>query len=158
MRGGGLFLGTDHVSPGQSTGAFVDGINSILDGIDIDRFFSFYYTPPFEAVVDVNSPLYVPSLKVCSFDNSKQCINDNSSTSFAATGLQANGQTLTPVAFHGNALDAWDKAAVSTTMGSRTFGTCGNPGQPACAVSEPSILVLLGLSLIGLGAFRRRFS
>lgn len=155
LRGGGLVLGTDHANPGQNTGAFVDGINNILDNLNIDRFSDFYNVAPFEAVVDVNSPLYVPSLQACSFDATQQCINDNSSTSFAATGLQGNGQTLTPVAFHGNALDAWERAAVSTTMGSITFGTCGNPGQPPCAVSAPPLMLLLGLSLVGVGAFRR---
>ena len=149
-------MGTDHASPGLDNGVFVDGINHIIDGINVGRFHDRYYTPPLEAVVDPNSPLYIASLSQCSSDLSKQCINDNSSTSFVATGLQANGQTLTPVAFHGTVDDAWDNAAVSATMGSPTFGTCGNPGQPPCDVPEPLILSLFGLGMLGLGFARRK--
>lgn len=36
------------------------------------------------------------------------------------------------------------------------FGTCGLPGQPACAVPEPETLPLLGLGLLGLSFMIRR--
>lgn len=165
LRGGGLVLGTDHASLGLDTGVFVDGINTINDLIGVGRFNDAYYPPsgwngspgdPLDAVVDVNSPLHISGLEPCSFDGSLDCINDNSSTSFVATGLQANGQTLTPVAYHGDTLNAWNVAAVSATMGSVTFGTCGNPGQPPCDVPEPSIIALMMAGLIGLGFVRRR--
>ncbi len=156
VRGGGLFLGTDHGGNSQGTGAFVDGINYINDGIGVDRFQGYYYTQPLEAVVDQNSPLHITGLEPCSSDPSFDCINDNSSTSFVATGLQANGQTLTPVAYHGTVNQAWDQAAVSSTMGSITFGTCGGDNQPACDVSEPSIIALFAAGLFGVGFVRRR--
>lgn len=165
LRGGGLVLGTDHAGLGTDTGAFVDGINTINDLIGIGRFNDAYYPPlgwnsspgdPLDAVVDVNSPLHIGALEPCSFNGSLDCINDNSSTSFVPTGLQGNGQTLTPVAYHGDTLDAWDFAAVSATMGSSTFGTCGNPGQPPCDVPEPSIIALFAAGLFGLGFARRR--
>jgi hypothetical protein len=82
------------------------------------------------AVVDPLSPLWIPGLIPCGAGET--CINDNSSTGFVPTGLQANGQSLTPVAYHGTTSTAFDNAAVSSTMGSRTFNTCGNPGQPLC--------------------------
>jgi len=136
--GTGLVLGTDH-------DAYQFGINDINAAIGIDPFTGFYFTTPFEAFVDPLSPLYVPGLETCSSDATKQCINDNSSTGFAPTGLQANGQYLTPVAYHGTISDAFDLTAVSSTFGSPTFP----------AVPEPTTLALLGF---GLGAltFRRR--
>ncbi len=158
LRGGGLFLGTDHAANTQGTGAFVDGINYINDGIGVDRFQGYYYTPPLEAVVDQNSPLHITGLEACSSNPSLECINDNSSTSFVATGLQSNGQTLTPVAYHGTVSQAWDQAAVSSTMGSITFGTCGGANQPSCDVPEPSIIVLFAAGLFGIGFVRRRQS
>lgn len=144
VRGGGLVLGTDHAT------AFTRGINYINQMIDVSEFTGYYHQFPYEAYVDPNSPLYVPELEACTLDPGQQCINDNSSTSFVATGLQANGQVLTPVAYHGGISGAFQYAAVSTTMGSITFGTCGGVGQPACTVPEPSPLFLLGISLLGL--------
>ena len=146
LRGGGLVLGTDHAP------AFTQGINTINSLININPFTGYYYEPPYEAYVDPLSPLYVPELEVCTLDPAQQCINDNSSTSFVATGLQANGQTLTPFAYHSNTSGAFEYAAVSTTMGSITFGTCGGVGQPPCTVPEPTPIFLLGLGLAGLRA------
>lgn len=137
-RGGGLVLGTDH-------NVFADGINSINSQIGIGDFTGFYYTPPYQAVVDSESPFYLSSLGNCQADASKKCINDNSSTSFVPTGLQANGQFLTPVAWHGN--DAFGLAAVSSTIGSPTFGT---------EVPEPSALLLALMGLLGIHFSRRK--
>jgi hypothetical protein len=136
--GMGMMLGTDH-------DAFQAGINDINAAIAVDSFTGFYFTSPLEAFVDPLSPLYVPSLETCSSDATKQCINDNSSTGFAPTGLQANGQYLTPVAYHGTLSDAFDLTAVSATFGSPTF--------PA---PEPTTLALLGASLLGFHLTRRR--
>ncbi len=150
LRGGGLVLGTDHNS-------FQSGINEINTQIGINQFTGFFGSyPTSQAVVDSNSPLYVAGLDACRADPSTHCINDNSTTGFVATGLQANGQMLTPVAYHGDNIDAWNYAAVSSTMGSITFGTCGEPGQPPCTVAEPSVLVLMSFGLLGLGLIRRR--
>jgi hypothetical protein len=157
LRGGGLMLGTDHNS-------FQSGINEINSLIGVNQFHGFFGSYPFsQAVVDSNSPLFIAGLDVCRADSSTNCINDNSTTGFVATGLQANGQTLTPVAYHGAALDAWDFAAVSSTMGSITFGTCGGPDQEPCvppsipAVPVPAAFWLFGTALIGfIGISRRR--
>lgn len=153
LRGGGMMLGTDH-------NTFQSGINSINSLIDVSLFSGFFGTyPTSQAVVDVNSPLYVSGLDACRADPFTYCINDNSTTGFVATGLQANGQTLTPVAYHGDNVDAWNFAAVSSTMGSITFGTCGGVGQPPCVnntVPEPGTLLLFGLGLLGLGSVKRK--
>lgn len=152
LRGGGLMLGTDH-------DVYQSGINQINSLIGVGAFSGFFGTyPTSQAVVDPLSPLYLSSLDNCRGDATQKCVNDNSTTGFVATGLQANGQTLTPVAYHGLTLDAWDQAAVSSTFGSRTFGTCGNPGQPPCEVSvpEPSTTALICLGLLGIGFYRRR--
>ena len=136
--GGGLVLGTDH-------NAYHSGINTINDLIGIDRFTGFYDTPPLEAYVDPASPLYVGALENCTFDPTQKCINDNSSTGFAPTGLQASGMYLTPVAYHGSVTDAFDLAAVSATFRSPTF-----------SVPEPGTMVLLGGAFAGFAAARRR--
>lgn len=153
-QGGGLVLGTDHSS-------FQAGINSINGGIGINPFTGFFDTPPLEAFVDPLSPLFIAGLENCTSDATQKCINDNSSTGLVPTGLQPNGQTLTPVAYHiqgGGLSDAFNLAAVSTTFGSITFGTCGEPGQPPCIndVPEPSIIALMMAGLIGFGFTRRR--
>ena len=150
LRGGGLVLGTDH-------NVYTSGINNINTTIGVGEFYGNYGTyPTSQAVVDSNSPLYLSSLDNCRSDSSSGCINDNSSTGFVATGLQANGQMLTPVAYHGNNIDAWDYAAVSSTMGSATFGTCGDADQPACNVPAPGSLALFGLGIAALGFAKRK--
>ena len=150
LRGGGLVLGTDH-------DAFQSGINEINKLIDINEFSGFFGSyPTSQAVVDSQSPLFVSGLDDCRADANESCINDNSTTGFVATGLQANGQTLTPVAYHGSNLDAWDFAAVSSTMGSRTFGTCGGLNQPPCSVPEPSMLLLLVPGVLAIFGLARR--
>jgi hypothetical protein len=136
--GGGLVLGTDHNS-------YQSGINEINDLIGIDPFTGFYYTPPLEAYVDPLSPLFVPELETCSAAPGNYCINDNSSTGFVPTGMQSNGQYLTPVAYHGHISTAYENAAVSTTFGSPTF-----------SVPEPSTLILVTAGLAGLGFAKRK--
>lgn len=162
LRGGGLVLGTDHANYNQDTGVYVDGINTINDLIGVGRFNSFYYEYPFESLVDKNSPLYIPTLDACTTVPGEQCINDNSSTSIAPSGLQTNGIFLTPVAYHVGTDNAYDTTSVSATFGSITFGTCGDPGEPPCepptGVSEAAPIGLMGLGVLGLGlaATRRR--
>jgi len=147
-RTGGLFLGTDH-------SAYQSGINQINAAINITPFTG--TLAPTYSVVDTNSPLYsVAGTFACPSDASKRCIWDNSSPGFAPAGLQANGQTLTPVAYHGTTSDAFANASVSSTLGSSTFGTCGNPGQPACETPVPAPLMLIGAGLLGLTWSRRR--
>lgn len=159
LRDGGLVLGTDHASPGQPSGVFVDGINEINELIGIDPFSGFFGSfPTSQALVDSESPLFISGLDSCRTLPTEPCINDNSTTSFAPAGDQPNGMTLTPVAYHGTVSDAFDNAAVSSTMGSITFGTCDGPGQPPCvpAVPVPAAIWLFGTALIGLVGFGRR--
>ncbi|MEY4764383.1 MAG: hypothetical protein RI907_1056, partial [Pseudomonadota bacterium] len=135
--GGGLFLGTDHND-------FQDGINMINAAIGIGAFTGFYGTyPTSQAVVDDQSPLYVP-IGTCAANPSLPCINDNSTTGYVPTGLQTNGQYLTPVAYHGTVAGAYDNAAVASTFRSVTF--------PA---PEPGSLVLV-LGALGAGLLARR--
>lgn len=119
-KGGGMVLGTDHND-------FQGGINEINARIDIDPFTGFFGSFPIsQALVDTLSPLYVP-IDTCRDDPTKQCINDNSTTGFAPAGLQANGQFLTPVAYHGTTSTAFLNAAVSATFDSPTFPTPAPP-------------------------------
>ena len=137
--GGGMVLGTDHND-------FQDGINSINAAIGIGAFTGFYGSyPTSQAAVDTLSPLYVP-IGNCTA-TTIACINDTSTTGFVPTGVQANGQYLTPVAYHGTTIGAYDNAAVAATFGSVTF--------PASAPATPA-LVLGALGAMGLLARRRR--
>jgi hypothetical protein len=145
-RGGGLVLGTDHASPGQPSGVYVDGINEINQQIGINPFHSFFGSyPSSQAAVDPLSPLFVSGLDACRNVPTNPCINDNSTTSFAPAGEQPGGLFLTPVAYHGTTISAFENAAVASTIGSATFGT----------VPEPSS-ILAGLVLLGIGAMGRR--
>ncbi|MGB0564409.1 MAG: PEP-CTERM sorting domain-containing protein [Spirulinaceae cyanobacterium] len=144
-RGGGLVLGTDHASPGQPSGVFVDGINEINTMIGINPFHGFFGSYPYQASVDIESPLAISGLDSCR-TGSGSCINDNSSTSFAPTGEQPNGLFLTPVAYHGTTSSAFENAAVSSTIGSSTFSQ---------SVPEPST-VLSSLAIATVGFFSRK--
>lgn len=138
--GGGMVLGTDH-------DVFQDGINQINAAIGISAFTGFFGNyPTSQALVDDQSPLYVP-IGPCVANPALPCINDNSTTGFVPTGLQANGQFLTPVAYHGLTSTAFNNAAVASTFSSVTFPV-PEPATPA--------LVLLGLAAMGLLARRRK--
>jgi hypothetical protein len=152
---GGLVLGTDH-------DVFTLGINTINSLIGIDPFTGNFQQQPYQATVDLTSPLYtVGSTFDCSSGDG-QCIWDHSSTSFVPTGdfTLTNGDeiTLSPVAFHGHTSDAWANAAVASTFGSIIFGTCGGEDQPPCVgsddVPEPGPIGLIGFGLF-LVALRR---
>ena len=146
-RGGGLVLGTDHASPSQSRGAFVDGINEINAQININPFSGFFGTSPYQAIVDTQSPLYVNGLDTCFASPSYSCINDNSTTSFAPSGEQPNGSFLTPAAYHGTESTAFENAAVSSTIGSPIFTE---------EVPEPSTIFSSILACLGFRQLLRR--
>lgn len=158
QRNGGLVLGTDH-------SAFQAGINSINALINVDPFQLDFGTS--HATVDQTSPLYsAAGTYDCPGNPGERCIYDQSSPGLVATGVQADPAIeLTPVAYHGtisstNFSNAYNLAAVSATFGSTQFGTCGNPGQPACDPPEapaPAPLALIGLGLVALAARRYRF-
>ena len=163
-RSGGLVLGTDH-------NVFTSGINSVNSLINIDPFTGNFQQEPYQAIVDQASPLFsAGGTHDCverggiTFEASSRCIWDHSSTSFVPTGQQTNTDIfLTPVAYHGaissgNFDNAYAQAAVATTMGSITFGTCGGPNQDPCSsdIPVPSPLALLGLGLAAIGLTRKK--
>ena len=149
LRGGGLVMGTDHNTFANG------GFNSILAQMGIDPVTG--NQSPTQALVDSLSPLFVDSLVTCASEPTEQCVNDNSTTGFVPTGDQPNGQFLTPVAYHGVVSQAFDNAAVSSTIGSETFGTgeCGGPDQDPCPTPVPGTALLAVLGLLGLGFARR---
>jgi hypothetical protein len=140
--GGGLVLGTDH-------NVYQGGINSINSLIGINDFTGYYYSSPLEAFVDPLSPLFTPELEECSTNTDLNCINDNSSTGFVPTGLQPNGQYLTPVAYHGLISTAYENAAVSSTFGSPTFPD-PDPTPTPVSTPEPSTLLLIMTGILGI--------
>lgn len=150
---GGLVLGTDH-------DVFVSGINTINSLIGIDPFIGNFSQAPHQATVDQTSPLFSSGSTFDCSSGVGRCIWDHSSTSFVPTGdfTLTNGDeiTLSPVAFHGHTSDAWDNAAVASTLGSIQFGTCGGPDQPACidSVPEPGPIGLIGFGLLLFGVRR----
>eukprot|EP01122_Echinamoeba_exundans_P008323 TRINITY_DN2746_c0_g1_i1.p1 TRINITY_DN2746_c0_g1~~TRINITY_DN2746_c0_g1_i1.p1 ORF type:complete len:1194 (-),score=143.38 TRINITY_DN2746_c0_g1_i1:29-3610(-) len=98
IRGGGLFLGTDH-------NVFHSGIQTIADNIGITRFCCFYYEDPYRMIVDPDSPLmsYPNRPYYIAPEGStlpKYWIWDDSSTGNVAINTQRNGQVYYPLGWH----------------------------------------------------------
>lgn len=144
-KGKGLFLGTDHstrsnpLTPSCSVG-FTAGIDSINSRIGVGPFTGCYYATDY-VVVDTGSTLIVdPEGHHASFGScgGNEYLWDDSSTSVPPSGLQPNGVTLYPVAWHGNNPNSQLYGITANFVGtvgfivSITFGTeiCGHAFQP----------------------------
>lgn len=151
-QGGGLLLGTDHSTTGgaayphQCSGGFEGGMNTLAANLGFEGFHGCIYdTSNFAVVVDKDSEVmkgngnqaghaYCPS--------SNLYLWDDSSTSVVATGIQENGYTMYPVAWHGTDATTGFAAISSTVRG--TVGLLVSIVTPTCGevfVSGSSIVV-----------------
>lgn len=90
LRGGGLFLGTDH---GDYRTSFYNGINSLNRLIGIDDFVGNFIVEPKLAIVDQTSPLFVESAIIdnTSYNVPANAILATSTGSATPLGIQSNG-------------------------------------------------------------------
>ncbi|GAA6203920.1 hypothetical protein [Thalassotalea sp. SU-HH00458] len=145
LRGGGLFLGTDHCTPASvNLATFCDGINTLNSLIGIDSFTGNFMAEPRIAIVDEASPLYVESATFKSarfqhstIDDPSHTITATSTGSASPLGLQSNG--LIFKSFAVSPTDSFYNPTPHNTLISYSFS---EPLTGTVEVPEPSTIWL----------------
>ncbi|MDO6444824.1 PEP-CTERM sorting domain-containing protein [Colwellia sp. 1_MG-2023] len=145
LRGGGLFLGTDHCVPTT----FCLGINTLNSLIGIDSFTGHFMGQPI-AIVDDASPLYVESATFKSARFQAPAIDDPSHTIIATStgsatplGLQSNG-----LFFNSFAVNPTDYSNYGTPHNTLISYSFSEPLTGTVEVPEPSTIWLFIFSLL----------